>query len=391
MSARQAGKLMIAGVLAGTVSLVLASGAMAAPTVGFQPSFGSEDHLSEGGTLTTTLTFAGTEYHGVPEPLTSVKLYLPVGTGLSGSGFATCEAAVLRELGPEGCPTGSVAGPTGAFTWVVNLGEKITGESGTIQPFFAPGGGLNLWFFGHEPTVFEYVAETSLGTSSAPLGTTLAFSLPLFELVPGAPDVSFSLLELKLGATREEGLISSLTLPGECPGGQLHWAADAGYEGAPASRVSNVERACPPAATGEGARKLHDAEVAKKAGQEAAQRAAEAAAKKASEEATAKAAAAAAAAKLKAEEAAASVKIVKFKVTATSLKVTVKQATAGTLTLSGQGLKKLVAHLGAGTHVLTVTLTKAGKAARRAHKKIKLTVALQTGSRGVAGVLKVKL
>ncbi len=116
--------------------------------------------------------------------------------------------------------------------------------------------------------------------------------------------------------------------------------------------------------------------------------------KKAEEEAAAKKKAEEAAVKKRAEEealaAGASIKIVKVKVTASELKVTVKTSQAGTVTLRGPGLKKTSKTLAAGTHVVTVALTKAGKAARRAHKKIKLAASLKVGIKTVSSSLRVR-
>ena len=133
-------------------------------------------------------------------------------------------------------------------------------------------------------------------------------------------------------------------------------------------------------------RKAEEEAAAKKAAEEAA-------AKKKAEEAAAanKKAEEAAAAKNRAEEAGASVKIEKVKVTASSIVVTIKTSQAGTVTITGPALKKTVKTLGAGTHVVTVALTKAGRAERRARKKIKLTATLKVGSRTVASSLRIKL
>jgi hypothetical protein len=368
------------------VSLTIAASAVAAPTVTFTPSFGAGDHLSEAGTLSAGLTFAGTEYEGDPEPLTALKLYLPAGTTLSNAGFATCEKSVLLELGPEGCPAGSKAGPTGSFKLIFPFGAERPVEEGTTEAFFAPGGGFNIYLFGHVPTILEFVEEVSTEVAGSPFGEALKLSFPLIETFPGSPDASFSGLELKLGATREEGLISSLALPSECAG-KLSWAADAGYNGASAKRVAATETACPSAATGEGARKLQEAE-AKKTGAQAA----EAAAKKAAEEAAARKAAEEAAARARASvQGQAAVKILATKLTARGLRVTVRLSAAGTVTITGPGLKKSVVHLAAGSHTVNVGLTKAGTAERRAHKKIKLSVALKVGTTSALSSLKIKL
>ncbi len=86
-----------------------------------------------------------------------------------------------------------------------------------------------------------------------------------------------------------------------------------------------------------------------------------------------------------------SIKIVKVKISADAVVVTIKESLPGTATITGRDLKKTLKGLGAGTHEITVPLTKAGKAARRAHKRIKLVVSLQAGSRTVVGSETIKL
>ncbi len=91
------------------------------------------------------------------------------------------------------------------------------------------------------------------------------------------------------------------------------------------------------------------------------------------------------------EEAAASVKLEKVKVTAKDLVLTIKTSEKGTVTITGPGLKKTVETLGAGTHVVKVPLTKTGKADRAHGKKIKLTLSLKVDARTVSSSKAIKL
>jgi hypothetical protein len=90
-------------------------------------------------------------------------------------------------------------------------------------------------------------------------------------------------------------------------------------------------------------------------------------------------------------EASASVKIEKFKVTTRSLEVTIKTSRAGTVTVTGPGLKRTARTVAAGTRVMTVALTKAGKAERAGRKKIKLSVSLKTSTKTVSRSVEIKL
>jgi hypothetical protein len=90
-------------------------------------------------------------------------------------------------------------------------------------------------------------------------------------------------------------------------------------------------------------------------------------------------------------EASASVKIEKFKVTASSLVVTIKTSRAGAVTITGPGLKKTTRTVAAGTRVITVALTQAGKAERAGRRKIKLSVSLKTRIKTVSRSAEIKL
>jgi hypothetical protein len=95
-----------------------------------------------------------------------------------------------------------------------------------------------------------------------------------------------------------------------------------------------------------------------------------------------------AAAKHKAEEVAAAsdvassiaakptVRFARFKLHATSVSVTVTCSSAGRLTITGLGLKGIGKACTAGTHAITVALTKRGLAERRQRRRVKLTITL---------------
>ena len=94
---------------------------------------------------------------------------------------------------------------------------------------------------------------------------------------------------------------------------------------------------------------------------------------------------------IEAEERSASVKVEKTKVSATAVTLTLKLTIGGSVTITGPGLKKTTISLSAGTHVVKVSLTAAGKSERKHHKKIKLTVGERVDSRSLSASEKVKL
>ena len=104
---------------------------------------------------------------------------------------------------------------------------------------------------------------------------------------------------------------------------------------------------------------------------------------------------AAAAAKKRQEEQAsaskASIRIVKVKVGSSGVTVTLEAPQAGTVTISGPGLKTTAKKVAAGTDQIKVMLTKTGKRDRKHHKKVKLTFELKAGGEMVSGSKTVEL
>ncbi len=76
-----------------------------------------------------------------------------------------------------------------------------------------------------------------------------------------------------------------------------------------------------------------------------------------------------------------SLKIAKIKVRPGGLLVTIKMSRAGVVMITGPGLKKSVKTLRVGTHQISVVFTKAGRAGRVHHRKIKLVVTLNSAGR----------
>ncbi|HEY5045925.1 MAG TPA: hypothetical protein VII53_08725 [Solirubrobacteraceae bacterium] len=86
------------------------------------------------------------------------------------------------------------------------------------------------------------------------------------------------------------------------------------------------------------------------------------------------------------------VEILKIKVTATTLLVTVRTSAKGRVQISGKGLATTIKQgLKAGTHQIKVKLTKAGRKAGAHRKKTRLRVSLTVGKQTVAKTTSVKL
>jgi hypothetical protein len=236
MSARGLSRTATRLTVALTLLLVLATAgtAQAARSVTFTPSFSAGTHLGEGGTFTAAYTFTGTEYDGQVYPLTSLKVLLPGGVGGSSAGFPVCTRATLEQIGPYGCPAGSLAGPLGEATMFVAFGGAYYEEPMvTIRPYFGPNETLFFFIEGHTPVAIEVIGTATYTSASSPYGRELNISLPYIETVPGAPYAVFSSLTLNLGAFRTEAgsEVASLTLPATCAG-KFNWSTEVGfYEG----------------------------------------------------------------------------------------------------------------------------------------------------------------
>jgi hypothetical protein len=87
-----------------------------------------------------------------------------------------------------------------------------------------------------------------------------------------------------------------------------------------------------------------------------------------------------------------SVKITKTKLKGNTLLVTVKTSANGTIRISGSDLKTTTKkNVKAGSHQITVALSKAGKTAKTLRKKTKLRASLTVGKQAVATTISVKL
>ena len=210
------------------LALALPGVAAATPTVTFKakavpiPGFPHTGNIfGAGAAVEAEYTISGTEYGGFPPPLIHVNFYLPAGTKLHPSGFPTCNPSVLEPAGkgPKGCPKGSHAGPVGTVTGVVAFGKEIVPETATIEPFYAPGGGLEFFTFGHEPVLLEILSKAHYVNSSGLYSKKLEAEVPLVETVPGAQDASVKFIKVKAGSAIKKGGKTTYygTLPTKCP------------------------------------------------------------------------------------------------------------------------------------------------------------------------------
>jgi hypothetical protein len=242
------------------LALAFAHGALATPVVTFKaepvpiPGFPHTGFILGAGTaLEAEYKISGTEYGGFPPPLIGVNFFLPAGVVLHPSGFPTCPTATLEPFGPgpRHCPEGSAAGPPGEATGFVAFGTEIVPETAKIEPFYAPGGGLTFFTFGHEPVLLEILSKGRYVGAGGLFGKKLESEVPLVETVPGAQDASVKTIRIKVGsAIRLNGKpVYYGRLPTSCAHGYLPVKTElmfAGLGGLPQQTVTVEYKApCP--------------------------------------------------------------------------------------------------------------------------------------------------
>jgi hypothetical protein len=250
----------------GLALLALPGAASAAPEVTFKakavPITGYNETgnlLNAGAAVEAEYNISGTEYGGFPAPLIGVNFYLPNGAKIHPAGFPTCATQIIAvEKEPSRCPAGSKAGPVGKVLGVVAFGTTRVPEEATLESFYAPGGGLNFFTFGHSPVSLE-IPSTAKYTSlngSGGKGPELVAQVPLVETVPGAADASVEKITVKVGsAVGPKGKHNKKdkyygVVPSKCPKGGFPIKTEmtfAGLSGLTQTTVIKEYKApCPP-------------------------------------------------------------------------------------------------------------------------------------------------
>jgi len=212
------------------IALALPSFAAATPTVTFKakavPISGyphTGNILGAGAALQAEYTIEGNEYGGHPPPLEGINFYLPKGAELHPSGFPTCPVSTLEPTGggPKKCPSGSAAGPVGKVVGFVEIGHKIVEEISTVESFYAEGGGLEFFTYGHEPTLLEIISTGKYVNAGGLYSHELIAQIPLIEPLPETRDASVKSISVKVGsAYKSHGkTIYYGRLPKKCPKG----------------------------------------------------------------------------------------------------------------------------------------------------------------------------
>jgi hypothetical protein len=193
------------------LSLGLPGGASATPTVTVHgeavpiPGYPETGNIyGAGAAVLAEYHIEGNEYVGSPPPLAGINVYLPKGVTLHPAGFKTCPKSVLEPTGagPTHCPPASRAGPVGEVRGFVSLGGERVKETATVESFFAPGGGIEFFTFGHSPVNIEVLSTGVIRNphGAGGFGPEFETEIPLVSSVPGAPYASVEYIKVKAGA-----------------------------------------------------------------------------------------------------------------------------------------------------------------------------------------------
>ena len=277
MSRRLASASAIAGAIV-LAALGFAGGALGAPTVTFSAKAvaipkpgggtypGTGNLYGAGTAFQAEFTIEGSGYGPTPQkpqggipPLAAVNFYSPAGVKINSNGFPPCAEAVLKNTGPSGCPSTSIASPKGNALGEVTFGSERVPEEATLQAFFGANKTLLFYVQGSSPVALEFVsAGQYVNSGEPPYGLELKTLVPAIATVPGAALASTHTIDVKVGAARKRGgkLTSYITVPSSCPSGgfpvksELIFGGSYGGErefGIPAETVTvTAKLPCPP-------------------------------------------------------------------------------------------------------------------------------------------------
>jgi hypothetical protein len=225
------------------VSALTGAPALAITSAGIAPSL-SPDRLGARAALTMKIRYGGGEL-GVPSPVLTSVVRLPVGMNLDVPSLHSCTAARLLARGASGCPRQSRLGGGHALVETLAGSQTVT-ENVTLSVFLGPPDNLDPTFDvlaqGDTPVDETLVLGGSVRTDSAPYGERLVMSIPPVPALPAEPDVSLESLTLTVGSapTHAHTNAASILVPRSCPAGGFPFAAEFTYIDGSHSNISTT-------------------------------------------------------------------------------------------------------------------------------------------------------
>ena len=134
---------------------------------------------------------------------------LPDGHGAhrKGGGPAPRRPSNLPARARPRAPRAPPRGRSGSALGVVAFGKEQVPEETTIEPFYAPGGGVEFFTAGHNPVSLEIFSSghfVPVGTAAARPGAA-RLTDPARGNGPGAPDASVERISVKVGSAIRKG------------------------------------------------------------------------------------------------------------------------------------------------------------------------------------------
>jgi hypothetical protein len=201
---------LLMGAVAASVSLAVVAGAVAQePESTFSAKATPKDAGTQRKPKNTALNFKVT----LNKPQTTVEfidLALPKTLKLSGKGLKRCSVDTLAFEGPQACPKGSKAGPTGSATALLGSGPGAAPLNFDVTPFVLDSNTL-VFYVASESGTGLFVQSPITGEITAK-GRKLRITIPLELRKPdGVTDASLTGLNQTFsGKVGDKYLVSSL-------------------------------------------------------------------------------------------------------------------------------------------------------------------------------------
>jgi hypothetical protein len=245
--------------LAAGICLAGATTAWAGQTVSIHAAF-TPDKLGAPTNASGEGKFVSTIPGEIPSPIIGFTIKGPAGLTLNLKGSGTCSAAILEgPMGPEGCPTNSIAG-SGGGEGALKLGTQIIEEPFTLNFFLgdnSPGHTVILLYVNAtDPVSIQLVFTADVEKEAPPYGLGFHFNIPLIPTLPGASDASVLSAHITIGAPnayfyekvhgkRKRVHVKGLILPKTCPKGGFPVQSDISFQDGTTSENA-LKVPCPP-------------------------------------------------------------------------------------------------------------------------------------------------
>jgi hypothetical protein len=251
-------RIVLAALVGCACLFTVAAAAQAEETVTITSAGFSPDRLGVPTNVFGSATIGSTNLP-VPSPITHINVFGPAGLSLNLEGTGTCTAAILENIGPEGCPTDSKAG-FGGGEGAYEIAKEIIHEKFTVDFFLGdnkPGHVEALIYLdGASPVSIQLVFTAPVVQFPKPYGLGFSLNVPLIKVLPEASDASAISAFFTAGSTnvayfkqvhgkRKLVHVKGLVTPKTCPSGGWPGGTEISFEdGSTVTAKTTIP--CPP-------------------------------------------------------------------------------------------------------------------------------------------------